>query len=369
MLLGGTSAALPALHVTLLRDVSLCCGGRSPEGVDGMHDALRRDRVGCIPLQRWDAEAAASGLPGSGRPGDPHSSGARFGAYMEGVDLYDPGLFGSSRAEAVAMDPQQRLSLHVACDLLRTARRGAVTAAPRRGAPDGSPVRRRIRQGADGDALTGVWMGASYAEYATISTHVNGATTYTASGGNLSVIPGRVSYVWGLTGPSVLVDTACSSSLVAIAAAQTALQVCGPCPVMCMVAAEMRAAGFRAHVIDQGGGMRATHHLSIACTRCDQTGAAARGLAGGVNLMLAPRTGAMYQAAGEGIRLEGVTAFESNALRCERVGCPAAEHAQWRVSSNPRCHQIWCPLTMPCPPSLAPCHTPSQGCSPHVAAV
>ena len=66
------------------------------------------------------------------------------------------------------------------------------------------------------------------------------------------LLAGRLSYVFGLSGPSVAVDTACSSSLVAVGQAHNALML-GVVP---------------------------------SC------------LAGGVNLLLSPHTHAMYAVAG-----------------------------------------------------------------------
>lgn len=48
-----------------------------------------------------------------------------------------------------------------------------------------------------------------------LQSHVRGFTPYSASGNlTVSVAPGRLSYTYGLTGPSLPVDTVCSSSLV-----------------------------------------------------------------------------------------------------------------------------------------------------------
>ena len=53
--------------------------------------------IGAVPLSRWDVEG-----------GDPLASGPAFGGFLPGVELFDPGLFGLSPAEATVMDPQQR---------------------------------------------------------------------------------------------------------------------------------------------------------------------------------------------------------------------------------------------------------------------
>lgn len=66
-----------------------------------------------------------------------------------------------------------------------------------------------------GDAAkaVGVTVGISYTEYYLNSAH-HGMTAYTATSGTLSVVCGRISFTFGLKGPSISIDTACSSSLV-----------------------------------------------------------------------------------------------------------------------------------------------------------
>jgi naphtho-gamma-pyrone polyketide synthase len=43
--------------------------------------------------------------------------------------------------------------------------------------------------------------------------------TYFIPGGNRAFVPGRISYFFGLSGPSISMDTACSSSFAAISTA------------------------------------------------------------------------------------------------------------------------------------------------------
>lgn len=144
-------------------------------------------------------------------------------------------------SEAFLLDPNQRMLLMQGAELLRAAagdsdkRRGASTdcAAPfdswggeeglgsgrvpglLPGLGSGRPA------GAGGDALVGVFVGVSFAEYAgMVAKHVGRTTTFTATGTSLSVNAGRLSYAFGLKGPSVAIDTACSSSLVAVASAR-----------------------------------------------------------------------------------------------------------------------------------------------------
>ena len=134
------------------------------------------------------------------------------------VESFDAGLFGISAAEASLADPQQRLLLESAWEV--AAASGLLAAPPAAG----------TRGAAQRAAPTvGVFVGASYAESLGLMSGAAAAaaSTYTASGGSLSVLAGRVSYAFGLSGPSLVADTACSSSLVALSIAHNSLMVGG----------------------------------------------------------------------------------------------------------------------------------------------
>lgn len=71
---------------------------------------------------------------------------------------------------------------------------------------------------------TGVFVGLSYQEYAALAGGLEALDGYIGTGSTGSVGSGRISYVLGLKGPSLTVDTACSSSLVAVHLACQALR-------------------------------------------------------------------------------------------------------------------------------------------------
>ena len=122
----------------------------------------------------------------------------RHGAFVYGLDEFDPQFFGISPREANSLDPQQRLLLEVAWEALERANI----------APD------RLA-----GSRTGVWVGLSgvdYLQQEVETVGLAGVDTYAGTGAMMSVGAGRISYVLGLHGPSMVVDTACSSSLVTI---------------------------------------------------------------------------------------------------------------------------------------------------------
>ena len=118
------------------------------------------------------------------------------GGFLDNVAGFDAALFGIAPREAVSMDPQQRLMLEVAWEALEDA---AI-------APD-----------ALGGTSTGVFVGAGNNDYGRmLMKSPDRIDAYAGSGGSLSVIAGRLSYVLGLQGPAIAIDTACSASLVAV---------------------------------------------------------------------------------------------------------------------------------------------------------
>ncbi len=154
------------------------------------------------------------------------ASGPIWGGFLRQVDGFDPAVFGISVKEAEMMDPQQRLLLEVCWEALENA---------------GTPI----------DALdseTGVFIGVSGIDFALLGVdadvEVNG---YMLTGVAHSVIAGRLSYVFGLNGPSTVLDTACAAAASAI------------------------------HLACQ----------SLRSGECDQA------IAGGVNLLLAPEAAQM----------------------------------------------------------------------------
>jgi acyl transferase domain-containing protein len=161
------------------------------------------DPIGDIPADRWPIDAYYDSDPDT-----PGKMTTRQGGFLDGVDMFDPALFGISGAEAASMDPQQRILLELAWEAIETS-------------------------GIGFDALrgarTGVYVGMSNSDYgrATLSQRAL-IDAYFVTGALPSVAAGRLSYTLGLTGPSLAVDTACSSSLVSLHLACQALRL-GEC--------------------------------------------------------------------------------------------------------------------------------------------
>ncbi|WP_198168223.1 polyketide synthase, partial [Herbidospora yilanensis] len=143
-----------------------------------------RDAVGTAPAGRGLGEAR--------------------GAYLDEVDRFDAAFFGISPKEAAAMDPQQRLLLELGWEALEEA--GIVPASL-------------------AGSRTAVFAAALWDDYATLH-HLRGVQPgrHAMTGLNRGVLANRLSYVLGLTGPSLTVDAAQSSSLVAVHLASESLR-------------------------------------------------------------------------------------------------------------------------------------------------
>jgi acyl transferase domain-containing protein/NADPH:quinone reductase-like Zn-dependent oxidoreductase/SAM-dependent methyltransferase len=163
------------------------------------------DAIGEVPPDRWDIDAYYD--PDPNKPGKMNT---RWGGFVNGIDHFDPQLFGVSPREAGSMDPQQRILLEVAWEALEDAGQ----------APD------RLS-----GSSTGVFVGIVNNDYASLQLAEGGIEridTYFGSGVGHSLASGRISYVFGLQGPSLSIDTACSSSLAAVHLAVQSLRT-GEC--------------------------------------------------------------------------------------------------------------------------------------------
>ena len=126
------------------------------------------------------------------------------GGYLKNVSLFDPEFFGVSPREAAGIDPQQRFLLEVAHEALEDAGLSSDTIKGSR---------------------TGVFVGISNSDYRNLKRGRDIITgEYGAAGNALSIAANRISYLWGLAGPSMAIDTACSSSLVALNLAMDSLR-------------------------------------------------------------------------------------------------------------------------------------------------
>lgn len=170
---------------------------RFPGGIedeDGYWHVLSQG-INCIseiPADRWQIEKYYD--PDPAKPGKMYT---RHGGFLEGVDQFEPQIFGITPLEASTMDPQQRLLLEVSYSALE-------------------------RAGYSPDSLkgskTGVFVGICFDDYAKVSlgSNLDKIEAFTSLGNSKSVAVGRISHIFGFQGPALSLDTSCSSSLLAI---------------------------------------------------------------------------------------------------------------------------------------------------------
>ncbi|WP_238652001.1 SDR family NAD(P)-dependent oxidoreductase [Paenibacillus piscarius] len=162
--------------------------GRFPgaDNLDEYWELLRtgRDAVSEISPQRWSHEQQQRTARESWG-----KDCSRWGGFLRDVDKFDPLLFGIAPYQAALMDPHERIFLELAWEAFEDS-----------GYPRSALKGRKV----------GVFAGAMWMHYQLYNTDRQVATS------TLSSVANRVSYCFGLTGPSLAVDTMCSSSLTAL---------------------------------------------------------------------------------------------------------------------------------------------------------
>jgi phthiocerol/phenolphthiocerol synthesis type-I polyketide synthase C len=146
-----------------------------------------------IPADRWNMNDYYD--PDKEVPGKMH---IRHGGFIQDVSKFDNNFFNISPIESESLDPQIRLLLELSYETLENANVNA----------------ERLR-----GTNTGVFVGMSIIDYVDFSMRNEDPTiinAYSGSGTSFSTASGRISYAYGLMGPSVTLDSACSSSLVAV---------------------------------------------------------------------------------------------------------------------------------------------------------
>lgn len=155
-----------------------------------------------VPFGRWDVDS----LDLKELIKDPQREQCvQHGCFVDDIEAFDPAFFGINKDETQNMDPNQRI-------LLETITKALYDSG-------------KTKQDLNG-SNTGVWVGMSNSDYQDVpgAGFRDSRSVYGATGGAASVAAGRVSFLLGLNGPSLVVDTACSSSLVAMNQACVALQ-------------------------------------------------------------------------------------------------------------------------------------------------
>ncbi len=145
-----------------------------------------------------NSETIANGIVGTDSIGD--EAQYRCG-FVDGIDEFDAPFFRIRPIDARAMDPRQRMLLETCWEAIEDA------------AIDPSDLR---------GSRVGVYVGMGGSEYRDVVNANGGEDSYI--GTSSAMTTGRLSYIFGLTGPAMSFDLACASSLVAIHEGIKALQ-------------------------------------------------------------------------------------------------------------------------------------------------
>src|SRR3954470_3165789 len=177
----------------LIAIVGASCRFPGAAGLDAFWRLLisGTDAVTEVDEARWSTRFYYH--PNRSEPGKSYTWSAGL---LSDIDLFEPAFFGISPREAAQMDPQQRLMLELVWHAAEDA---------------GIPTAKLA------GTATGVYIGASSTDYRDLRLgDPASADSYFMTGGTLSIVAYRISYVYDLRGPSLTVDTACSSSIVAL---------------------------------------------------------------------------------------------------------------------------------------------------------
>jgi acyl transferase domain-containing protein len=191
-------AKLEALESAKYEPIAIVgMGCRFPGGADSpeafwnlLRDGI--DAIAEVPKNRWDIDAYYDSNPDT-----PGKICNRYGGFVSHLQEFDAQFFRIAPREALSLDPQQRLLLEVSWEALENA-----AIAPERLV----------------GTQTGVFIGICSTDYwhRLLNRNPHEIDAYLTTGNTHSLASGRLSYILGLTGPSLSVDTACSSSLVSV---------------------------------------------------------------------------------------------------------------------------------------------------------
>src|SRR5438045_758583 len=173
--------------------VGASCRFPGASGLDAFWELLvsGADAISEVGEERWSTRFFYH--PTRAEPGKSYTWAAGL---LSDVDRFEPAFFGISPREAAQMDPQQRILLELVWHAAEDA---------------GIPASKLA-----GSAL-GVYIGGSSTDYRDLRLgDPASGDSYFMTGGTLSILANRISYVFDLRGASLTVDTACSSSLVAL---------------------------------------------------------------------------------------------------------------------------------------------------------
>lgn len=133
-----------------------------------------------------------------------NTSRVKYGCFIDEPGQFDRSFFNMSPREAENTDPAQRLAITTTYEAMEMA--GMV----------------RNRTPSTQQDRVGVFFGTTSDDWREVNSGQD-VGTYFIPGGNRAFVPGRMSYFFGFSGPSLSIDTACSSSFAAIQAASNYL--------------------------------------------------------------------------------------------------------------------------------------------------